>query len=62
MTLVSALNISFPSNFLGTVVSDEEREIDQKLLEKSCYCVNKGVWLKEVRVLKEKKKNCTTGV
>lgn len=48
MTLVSALNISFPSNFLGTMVSDEEREIDQKLLEKSCYCVNKGVWLNEV--------------
>lgn len=57
MTLVSAWNISFPSNFLGTMVSDEEREIGQKLLEKSCYCVNRGVWINEVcAVPKEEKR------
>lgn len=62
MTLVSASNISFPSNFLGTMVSDEERETGQKLLEKSCYCVNRGVWINEVcgyqRRKKKKKKPC----
>lgn len=57
MTLVSASNISFPSNFLGTMVSDEEREIGQKLLEKSCYCVNRGVWINEVCGYQRRKKN-----
>lgn len=56
MTLVSAWNISFPSNFLGTMVSDEEREIGQKLLEKSCYCVNRGVWINEVCAVPEQEK------
>lgn len=57
MTLVSASNISFPNNFLGTMMSDEEREISQKLLEKSCYCVNRGVWIYEVCEYKRKNKN-----